>query len=192
MTNEMQLGGTACVRPLRRYAALIAVVALVFSATPAHADHDAGTFEGTEDPPATEFTNMTTLCAEFDPDLGYLKEDGTRETAASGPLIHDLTLTGHFKDQTATGGTAEFTRTTSYFANPEGTYADKDCTNPTGLSGMLTVTFGSYSCTGPATYERRGTTVYTLSFDAPCDGTMVQFTGDQTPFATMSGVYLSS
>lgn len=131
----------------------------------------AGVFTGRELPPASEFTFMPTLCARFDPNL-----------PDSGPLVHELDLTGTFHTGLPAGGMARFESNAVYFANPEGIHTDAMCLSPLGsVTGTLTITHPSFSCTGPATYTRRATSAYELQYSAPCNGTTVVFTGVQEP-----------
>lgn len=122
------------------------------------------------------FTNQGLLCAEF--------PAGTE---------HHLVMEGTFHG-TVGIGTADYTATESYYANPEGTWSNPDCTGPYAVPGTMTIEFGPlleppvWSCSGTGAFERRLTSVYTLEFEGPCDGdgqtdvdTQVTFTGAMEP-----------
>ena len=118
----------------------------------------AGVFTGSEYSPSAEFTNPGTQCVRL-------------LASESDPLVHLLAMTGSFHGSAGTG-TATFTATDPYYANPEGTYEDENCTVPGSVTGTMTIDFPTHSCSGTGTYERRATSVYTLQFDGTCiDGT---------------------
>lgn len=133
-----------------------------------------GTFAGLEYAPASELTNMATLCAKF-------KADG------GDPLTIETTIAGT-SHGSAGSGTAIFEGTTNYFANPEGTYSDTNCSNQASVPGTLTVTFtpvggATQTCSAAATYERRATTVIEIKHTGPtqCNGALWTLNGGQEP-----------
>lgn len=167
-------------------AAGLAAGAVLLSPGAANAAPVAGPFTGLEYPPTAVLYNQPSpLCATFDPLL-----------VGSSPLRHEFAIPG---------GTATFTSSARYDANPEGLYpADSNCVGATvGVVGSLMVTAG-VTCTIEATYTRRATSAYALTSTAPCGGSMVAFVGTQVPCvpfkpcsdpdagASMDGVYVQS
>lgn len=169
--------------------ALVVGVAVVgmLAGTPGPAAGDApgaGVFVGHEYAPLDQALIMPSLlCAEFN-------------ASGDDPLTIELDLTGTFHGLGVGNGTATFTGTTPYKANPEGTYAmGTDCLTPASVPGTMTLSFSdgttTYSCTDDASaeYMRRGTTAITLDYSGSCNGmaTDVLFTGGQEPCPPIGG-----
>ena len=141
--------------------------AMLLSGGPAHAGAVDGTFTGRELAPESELhVPPVTLCATFLP-------------TSTVPLEHHLDLTP--VGSLAPTGSAVFKNTgTNYDANPVGTFAEgSNCIGePFAVPGTLTVTFGSNTCSGSATYTRIQS-VYQLT--GSCGSTQYTFTGVQEP-----------
>ncbi len=133
----------------------------------------AGTFVGHEHVAQEPVLNPATMCAEY----------------AAG-TEHHLVMTGTFHG-TPGVGTATYTATENYAANPEGTYEAGGCpTSPAAVDGSMVIQFGPWTCSDTsATFERRLTSVYTLQFSGTCTNsatgqsyaTQVTYTGVMTP-----------
>lgn len=158
----------------------VAVATLAASAGPAGASATtAGAFTGFEYAPAATLIMPSALCATF-------------HASSSDPLVIEMDLTGTFDGDVIDSGTATFTGTTQYDANPEGTYAQGSACAPlseASVPGTMEVSFtvGGTTITcaddGTSTYERRGTTAITLTYSGSCGSvaTDLIFTGGQEP-----------
>lgn len=138
-------------------AGVLAAGAGLFSPGAASAD-PVGTFTGLEYPGTdTTYPLPSPLCATY-----------------TGSFSHVLQFAG---------GTATFTSSATYDANPEGLYeAGTNCLVPSrGVPGTLSVT-GAVSCSNvDATYNRRATSAYALTSTDPCGGSLLEFVGVQVP-----------
>ncbi len=154
-------------------AGVVVAAVILVGATQAWAHTGSGSFSGYEIPPGTvNFTNEQNLCAEF-------------VASANDPLVHELTMSGTFHGQSGSGS-ATFTRTSAYYLNPEGTYADEDCTTESTVSGSTTIDFEEWDCSGSGTYERRNEEEYTLSFSGTCDDTTTMAVETTSTSATLT------
>lgn len=159
----------------------VAVVSMVAgTAGPAAANAPgAGTFVGHEHVyEEAVLTNPATFCTKF----------------AAGTQ-HHLEMQGTFHG-TVGVGTATYTASQDYYANPEGTYSDPNCTVPTDLAGVpgtMTIEFGPpleppvWTCSGSATFTRRATSVYTLEFTGSCNNTVTANDEDYGTDVTFTG-----
>lgn len=142
----------------------------------------AGTFAGFEYAPASDFTppaippaippDTSALCARF-------------KATAGDPLLIESTIAGTAHGSAGTG-TANFRATTTYYANPLGTYSDDACTTSYAVPGTLAINFvaavgASQSCSAAATYQRIANSVIEIKHTASCNGAIWSLNGGQEP-----------